>query len=140
MLNISQAGGDTVNVQLDPEQGRKLREYIERNINCRFSTYVRKVGIAESNIHAMLRGTKKMSVKTLNRLLSCTDLELECRVEFQIQRKSGEAVQDASSPSLEEELLYEIGEESETEHLTEEEDLSTGTENLLNIPNPDSYF
>lgn len=136
MLNITQAGGETVNIQLDPEQGRHLRELIERNIDCRFSTYTNRVGIAETNVHAMLRGTKKISVKTLNKLLSNTDLELECRVEFHIKKRSGENAQDASFPNLEEMLHSEIGDELETDALIEEVFQSTGMENQQLPENP----
>ena len=140
MLRISQGGKDSTTITITPTQGSEIREYLEKNIDCRFSTYCQQVGIGYTNILAMLGGRKTLSLKTLQRLFSRTEIEIECRVEFIIQKKSGNPANDACYPSLEEELFYEGMAEYPTEQLSGTVNSSTGGEKSKMETNQNTFL
>jgi hypothetical protein len=113
-LSLAQAGAPTTSIVLTPYQGEALRAIIAQSINCKFTSHIYKTGLLPPNVWPIFNGKKKVSLQTLERLISGTNLEVECRVEFLI-RTRGEDAQDAPSVNLEPELFYEIGEESEVD-------------------------
>ena len=116
---IAQEGGQSTTIALTKAQGAALKTFIEANIDCRFTSYCHRIGMEYSNVSAIFAGRKKISLKTLERLLSAMDFYVECQIEFIIQKKSTEIVKDALCPNLEEELLFGGKEESAEEPLNE---------------------
>jgi hypothetical protein len=108
MLEFSQVGSDTTSLYLTPEQGEALRDAIERDSKKRFSSYILSVGMLPQNVYGILSGRKKLSYRTLVRLLSNTSYGVECRIEFLLQKQSGKHAVDVPSPELEE-MLYSEG-------------------------------
>ena len=78
------------------------------------TSYATKVGLYPSNISDYLSGKKKITYATLEKLLSGTNLEVECYVDLVISQ-TGPRANDAPSPSLEEMLFSE-----ELDRFTEE--------------------
>jgi len=130
MLEFTQEGSDTTSVYLTPDQGEQLRDLIERDSKKRFSAYISSVGLLPSNVYGILAGRKKLSYKTLVRLLSNTSYNPECRIEFLIQKDLGDIAQSASSPRLEEMLFSGDGEELDEDVLIETDGVSTMQEFL----------
>lgn len=124
-MHIHQPGGSKTTIILSPEQGSEIRSLLEKNIDCRFTTYCHQVGLQYSNVQAMLTGRKKISLDTMERLLSGIDYTVECRTEFVIQKQTTLDAEDAHSTSLEEELFFEGMDGSPTEQLNETEDFFT---------------
>lgn len=124
-LRFSQSGGPTTTILLTPEQGAEIKALLEKNIDCRFTSYCHTIGMAYSNISAMLGGRKKISLKSLERLFSATTFTIECRTEFIIQSCLTTDAQDVNYPSLEDELFLEGRDESPTEQLKEKGNSST---------------
>ena len=121
MLEFTQEGSDTTSIYLTPDQGEALRSAIEQDTKKRFASYILSVGLNPSNVYGILAGRKKLSYKTLVRLLSNTNYFPSCHIEFIVQKKSGDTVQDASSVNLDELLYSEDGAELEEEALIEKD-------------------
>lgn len=119
MLSITNIGAETTSVLLDPTQSEALRLLLHKHINCKLSNYIRSVGLEPPNIYAVLSGRRKLTLQTLNKLLSGINLTVQCQIEFQIQT-DGCPAQDAHYPSLEEQLSSEIGEELEEGQWTDQ--------------------
>lgn len=125
-LRLPQAGTASTTISLTKEQGDQLQSLIERESGTRFSAYLIKVHMDRPNVAAILAGRKKLSVKTLAKLLSGLDSwDVECRTEFIVQKRIGEDVQNASSQSLEEMLFLEDMDMSTEEQLNETDTIST---------------
>jgi len=107
MIRISQGGSPSTTITITQQQGEQIRGFLEKNIDSRFSNYCREVGIEYTNIVAMLGGRKPLSIKTLNKLFSKLEVDIECRIEFIIQKRDGITVDDARSTNLEEQLFLE---------------------------------
>lgn len=105
MLILSQEGGPTTTLLLTKEQGQELKELIERNIDCRITSYCHKIGIEYSNLANILGGRKKISFRTLQRLVSDAPFDVECQVQFLI--KPTKDAPDADYQSLEDILFLE---------------------------------
>ena len=125
-VSVTNIGAESTSVMLNREQAEALRSLLDKHINCKLSTYIASVGLESSNVYAILSGRRKLTLQTLQKLLSGTDLTVQCQIEFLIQ-KNGSHASDAHYPSLEEQLSSETGEEYEKELWTEEDDPSTGT-------------
>ena len=106
-LRLCQEGGPTTTVRLSKEQGAELRALLEANMDCRLTTYCHKVGLAYSNLSNALAGRSKVSLKTLERIFSGTDLIVECQVEFIIREGHTKTASDVDSQSLEDILFLE---------------------------------
>ena len=117
-VSVTNIGAESTSIMLNREQAEALRSLIDRHTNCKLSTYIASVGLESSNVYAILSGRRKLTLQTLQRLLSGTDLTVQCQIEFLIQKNGGHA-SDVHYPSLEEQLSSEIGEESERDRLTE---------------------
>ena len=114
--SLSNPGIDTTSIMLDRSQSEALRSLIDKHIDCKFSTYLMRVGFDPANIYAIFAGRRKLTVKTLEKLLSGTNLVVECRIEFLVQI-CGSHVSNVPSPNLEEMLSSETGEELEMDQL-----------------------
>ena len=99
-MEITQAG-ENVSVTLDKEDGEKLRRIIEANCNKRFTAYIISLNFKPSNIYAMLDGRRKLTWKTLEKLLSETELEAECHITITLRKQDGQSVLDAFSQKQE---------------------------------------
>jgi hypothetical protein len=121
MIELSQEGSDTTSIYLTPEQGESLRIAIEQNTKRRFSSYIDSVGLLPSNVYGILAGRRKLSYKTLVRLLSNTTLSAECRIDFIIQKELGNTVPDVTSLNLDDLLFSEDGGELDEVPLTEKD-------------------
>lgn len=139
MIEFSQAGGDTTSIYLTPEQGEMLRSVIEKESQERFSRYVESVGLQPTNILGVLAGRRKVSYKTLMKLFSKIEYHVECRVEFLIQKETGQTVSDASSVNLDEMLYCGDGAGSGQDQLTGTDSPSTINEHLRRTGKVDSY-
>ena len=107
-IRFPQAGSDSTTISLSREQGENLQRVIEKESGIRFSAYLITVGMDRANVLAILAGRKKLSVKTLTRLMSgLENWSVECRTEFVMQKISGEDATSASSQSLEDLLFSE---------------------------------
>lgn len=137
-MHIYQPGGPKTTILLSPEQGEELRALLEKNINSRFTTYCQLVGLQYTNVQAMLTGRKRISLDTMERLLSGINYNVECRTEFVIQKQTTMDAEDAHSTSLEEELFFEGMDESPTEQLSETEDFFTTGEKSKKVMNQES--
>lgn len=124
-LRLPQAGTASTTIRLTKEQGLSIERLIEKESGTRFSTYLIKVQMDRPNVAAMLAGRKKLSVKTLSKLLSGLDgWEVECRTEFIVQKTIGRDATSASSQSLEEMLFLEDMDMSTEEQLNETDTIS----------------
>jgi len=112
MLSIAEVGNPTTSILLTKAQSFQLRGLIIRAIDCKFSTYIQKVGLVDKNVYAVFNGRRRLTLNTLERLLSGTDLVVQCQIEFLVQTNGG-LVNGANYPNLEEELFLETGEESD---------------------------
>jgi len=116
VLHITQEGGLSTTAYLTTEQGAALKLLIQQNIDSgRLTSYCHQVGMQYTNVANMLNGKKKVSLKTLQRLLSNSPLEVECRVEFIITKKDTSIAQDADLRSLDDILFLEDMENAQKE-------------------------
>lgn len=129
MITFSKPGNYRTGMQLTPKQGEHIRSLIEAQTKISFQSYCEKVGLQVSNVYNYLSGRKALSFDTFARLMSGTDYEVECQVQFIIHSLPvGQTAKDAPSMSIEEELLseeldqYGKATSSETESLSGPED------------------
>lgn len=115
VLELSQQGGPSTTIMLSPSQGAELKELLERNIDCRLTSYCHQIGMEYSNIANQLGGRKKVSLRTLERLFSKSHLVVECRIEFLILKRDIEDAQDADCQSLDDILFLEEQENAQEE-------------------------
>jgi len=136
-VSVTNVGAESTSVMLNREQAEALRSLIDRHTNCKLSTYIASVGLEPSNVYAILGGRRKLTLKTLDRLLSGTNLTVTCQIEFLIQT-SGDHALDAHYPSLEEQLSSETGEGLDRAVLTDQDFQSITGVHRLSLRKEDS--
>lgn len=102
---------------LSPEQGNQLRELILLQITTSFRHYVNEtVGLADSNVSAILSGKRPLSLFMLQKILSGTRMELvECTLNFTLENTAGGIVPRVQSQTIEEMLSSQEMNESDQE-------------------------
>lgn len=130
-MRIYQQGEGVASVNLSKDQGDQIQKLIEKNINCRFSTYIHQVGLQPSNVYAILSGRRKCSIKVLDKLLSGTEYSVQCNLEFVIERIHGAPARSVPSQDIDEMLFLEDQDQFDVDHLIENVDQFTGTESQL---------
>lgn len=122
-LNLPLNRASKTSFYLTPEQGNKIRELIVLQIDTSFRYYINnKVGLADSNVSAILNGKRPLSISMLEKILSGTRITLaQCTLNFTLENVSGGIVPYVPSPTIEE-MLYsqEIGQLDEENNVSDQ--------------------
>lgn len=122
-LQIMSQGQESTSLVLTAEQGKEIRNLIEQNIRCSFGHYVSDiVCLARTNVYSYLNGDRPITIKTLRKLLSGTDIQIQCITLLTLENVIGEPAQDVDFVGLEDALS---GLEYEAITETEEHDSSS---------------
>lgn len=107
-MNIVTNADDKTRFYLTPEAGSAIRDTILQQIDVSFRSYITdRVGLHQSNVSAILSGSRPTTFAMLERILSGTRIEItQCIVSFTLENTSGGIVKTADSPTLEEMLYY----------------------------------
>ena len=103
-MEILTEGRDITSIKLTSEEGARIREILCSNTHMTFPTYLKKVGLMSPNVYPFLSGDKPVTIATLRKLFSGTNVDITCQVILTLDDQNGELVQSAGSITLEEML------------------------------------
>jgi hypothetical protein len=103
-MEILTEGRDITSIKLTPGEGARIRELLCSNTQYSFTTYLKKVGLISTNVYPFLTGDKPVTIATLRKLFSGTNIDITCQVLLTLDDQNGELVSNAVSMTLEEML------------------------------------
>ena len=103
-MEILTEGRDITSIKLTSGEGARIREILCSNTHLSFTSYLKKVGLISTNVYPFLTGDKPVTIATLKKLFSGTNVDITCQVLLTLDDQNGALVPNAGSITLEEML------------------------------------